>query len=137
MLIRRPPDIQESEVTDEKLYVDRRRFLRTAAVAGAGLGLAAVTPGLIGRGGSLLAGVPQEDKLTPYEDVTTYNNFYEFGTGKGDPAKNAHTLRPRPWTVAVEGECSKPGLIDIEDILKRHAAEERIYRLRCVEAWSM
>ncbi len=77
------------------------------------------------------------EALTPHKDVTTYNNFYEFGTGKGDPIRNAHTLRTDPWSVVIEGEVAKPGRYHLEDILKPHAMEERIYRLRCVEAWSM
>jgi len=144
MLIRRPPDIKESEVTDEGLYISRRRFIRSAATAGVGIGLVATASPLLSCGSDRTAiaddsmgEASQDDELTPYEDVTTYNNFYEFGTGKGDPAKNAHTLRTRPWTVSVEGECGKPGVYDIEDILRRYPAEERIYRLRCVEAWSM
>ncbi|UCF20807.1 MAG: protein-methionine-sulfoxide reductase catalytic subunit MsrP [Gemmatimonadota bacterium] len=141
MLIRRAPEIKESEVTDERLYVDRRRFIRTAAGAGAGLGLASAFAPLLAcegdAGDRAGSASDQEEELTPFEDVTTYNNFYEFGTDKSDPARNAHTLRTRPWTVTVEGECSKPGTYDIEDILGRHPAEERIYRLRCVEAWSM
>jgi sulfoxide reductase catalytic subunit YedY len=139
MLIRRPPDIKESEVTDQGLYISRRQFIGRAAGLGVGLGLSAAAPSLLACTGGLdeAAGRQGEEELTPYEDVTGYNNFYEFGTGKGDPAKNAHTLRTRPWTIAVEGECNKPGTYDIEDILKRFPAEERIYRLRCVEAWSM
>jgi sulfoxide reductase catalytic subunit YedY len=141
MLIRRPPDIPESEVTDEGLYINRRQFIRRAATAGAGLGLAATVPPLAacgsdaGAAGSAVAML--DDELTPYDVVTSYNNFYEYGTGKDDPAKNAHTLNPRPWTITVEGECNKPGVYDVEDLLKRYPAEERIYRLRCVEAWSM
>ncbi len=139
MLIRRPRDIRESEVTDEGLYINRRQFIRRAAAAGAGLGVAATVSPLAAcgndAGASALA--MQDDELTPYDVVTGYNNFYEFGTGKDDPAQNAHTLRTRPWTVTVEGECNKPGVYDIEDLLKRYSAEERIYRLRCVEAWSM
>ncbi len=143
MLIKRPSDIKESEVTDERLYVNRRQFIRTAGTLGAGLGLVAAAPSLAACGGDVDAEDPgaraagQEEELTPYEDVTTYNNFYEFGTGKDDPARHAHTLSTRPWTVSVEGECNKPGSYDIEGILKRYPAEERIYRLRCVEAWSM
>jgi sulfoxide reductase catalytic subunit YedY len=143
MLIRRPPQIRESEVTDEGLYVNRREFIRTATTLGIGLGLTAAVPPLAActregsenETGALVE--PGQDELTPYEDVTSYNNFYEFGAGKGDPAKNAHTLRTRPWTLTVEGEVNKPGVYDIEDVLKRYPAEERIYRLRCVEAWSM
>ncbi|NIR42639.1 MAG: protein-methionine-sulfoxide reductase catalytic subunit MsrP [Gemmatimonadetes bacterium] len=142
MLIRRPPDIRESEVTDERLYVNRRQFIGRAASIGAGLGLVSAAPSLLscaerGDAAGDASGAAAQDELTPYEDVTGYNNFYEFGTGKEDPARNAHTLQTRPWTVEVEGECNKPGVYDIEDILSRYPAEERIYRLRCVEAWSM
>jgi sulfoxide reductase catalytic subunit YedY len=139
MLIRRPPDIKESEVTDEQLYLNRRQFIGRTARIGVGLGLAGSVSPLLACGEDMRAGdeAVQQDELTPYEDVSGYNNFYEFGTGKDDPARNAHTLRTRPWTVAVEGECNKPGIYDIEDILMRYPAEERIYRLRCVEAWSM
>ncbi len=77
------------------------------------------------------------EPLNAWQDVTTYNNFYEFGTGKDDPARNAHTLRPRPWSIAVEGHVAKPGVYDLEDFLASHAVEDRVYRLRCVEAWSM
>src|SRR6202008_912867 len=77
------------------------------------------------------------EKQTPYQDVTSYNNFYEFGTDKADPGHNAHTLKTRPWTVAVEGEVKKPKVFDIDELLKLAPQEERIYRLRCVEGWSM
>jgi sulfoxide reductase catalytic subunit YedY len=77
------------------------------------------------------------DKANTYAEITGYNNFYEFGTGKEDPAANAHRLRPRPWSVMVDGECEKPGKLTLEDLLRPHALEERVYRLRCVEAWSM
>ena len=77
------------------------------------------------------------EKLTAYKDVTSYNNFYEFGTDKSDPAENAHTLKPRPWSVVIEGECAKPGRFSLDDLLKVAPMEERIYRLRCVEGWSM
>src|SRR5690606_19953222 len=78
-----------------------------------------------------------DEPLTPYDAVTTYNNFYEFGTGKTDPAEHAGSLRTRPWSVAVEGECARPAVYDLEDFVKPYALEERIYRMRCVEAWSM
>ena len=133
MLIRRAPDIQASEITDEALYLDRRRFITRA-----GVGLAALST--LGASRTLEAcegGSQDDDKLTPYEDVTTYNNFYEFGTDKDDPAKNAHTLRPRPWSIAIEGHVKKPAVYAIEDFLKPHKLEERVYRMRCVEAWSM
>lgn len=88
-------------------------------------------------GPSPVAGALALEKLTSYQDATSYNNFYEFGTGKDDPARNAHTLKTRPWTVEVEGLVNKPGRYGIEDLLKLSAQEERIYRLRCVEGWSM
>ncbi len=150
MLIRRPNKISESEVTPYDVYLNRRKFigragkvaLAAAIVPGALLGRdlsaaevdAAMTGGAVGgQSGSR----SQEDELTPYDDVTRYNNFYEFGTGKSDPARNAGEFRTRPWTVSIEGHCEKPGEFGIEDLLGRFPSEERIYRLRCVEAWSM
>jgi sulfoxide reductase catalytic subunit YedY len=106
--------------------MDRRKFIGSTSAAAAAVAL----------GPSFLRPI-QDDELTPYESVTTYNNFYEFGTGKADPAQNSHTLRPRPWTVTVDGEVGRPQVFDIDDILKQFPAEERVYRLRCVEAWSM
>jgi sulfoxide reductase catalytic subunit YedY len=136
MLIRRPDNIAASEITDESVYLDRRRFIGATVAAGltaaAGLGMPRALVGAApDRAGQ------SDDEITPLEDVISYNNFYEFGTGKGDPAKNAHTLRPRPWTVAVEGEVNAPQTFGIEDLWQRFTPEERVYRLRCVEAWSM
>jgi sulfoxide reductase catalytic subunit YedY len=128
MLIKRASDIKSSEITDESVYWKRREFIGTTA----GATLAALMPMASG-----LVRNDQDEKLTPFDSVTTYNNFYEFGTGKDDPSDNAHTLRPRPWTVAVEGEVNNPRVYDIDDIIKSFPAEEHIYRLRCVEAWSM
>ncbi|HEX6966877.1 MAG TPA: protein-methionine-sulfoxide reductase catalytic subunit MsrP [Gemmatimonadaceae bacterium] len=143
MLIRKPTDIPSSEITDEHVYLNRRRFIARAG----GIGLAAAV-GLAAA--PLLACTERDasasdgksaadpgDKLTPYEDVTTYNNFYEFGTDKSDPSENAKNFRTRPWSVAVEGLVKKPAVYQIEDILKMNKLEDRIYRLRCVEAWSM
>ncbi len=134
VLIRRRPDIPSSEITDEGLYLNRRKFVQAAAAVGAvGVAGAVLRPSMAG-------GVPatqEEDKLTPFEDVTGYNNFYEFGTGKADPARNAHTLRPSPWSVEVGGEVNNPTTFDIDDIWKKFPPEERVYRMRCVEAWSM
>ena len=127
MLIRRPPDIRSSEITNEAVYLQRRDFMKTAGGVVGGLALGPLLPRLLYA----------QDELTPLESVTGYNNFYEFGTGKEDPARNAHTLRTRPWTVSVDGEVHNPKTYDIEDILQRFPAEERVYRLRCVEAWSM
>ncbi len=133
MLVRPSTTILPSEITDEKLYWTRRSFL--AATGGAaGMAFLDCTPGA-----EVVNDLAAEtdDKLTPYEAVTTYNNFYEFGTGKDDPAKNAHTLRTTPWTVEITGEIGKPGTYDIDDIVKPHKTEERVYRMRCVEGWSM
>ncbi len=140
MLIRKPEPIPASEITPYEVYLNRRKFIGQAARAALA---AAVTPGALAacdlageETGAAVAG-SQGDDLTPFEDVTRYNNFYEFGTGKEDPARNAHTLRPRPWTVKVEGHCERPGEYGIEDILARFPSQERVFRLRCVEAWSM
>lgn len=133
MLIRRPPDLPTAEITDERLYWSRRDFLRTAGVGMAGLGATLGSPFPLPRFGP--AG--DEDKLTPYEDVTRYNNYYEFGTDKEEPARNAAGLRIRPWTVEVAGEVKRPARYDLDDLLKGLPAEERVYRHRCVEAWSM
>ena len=132
MLILRPHDIRPSEITDEALFWNRRRFLGAAAGA---VAAAAVPPGLARS----LRPAPgsQDDELTAYDDITSYNNFYEFGLDKADPSRNAHTLRTRPWTVAVEGEVHKAQTIAIDDVLRRYPVEERVYRLRCVEGWSM
>ena len=133
MLIRRPPDIPTSEITEESLYTTRREFLLTA---GFGLGaLSGLLP--LARAGVPLVGGTDDDNLTPWDDVTGYNNFYEFGTGKDDPARNAGTLKTKPWKVEVAGEVAKPAVYDFDDLLRGLPVEERVYRHRCVEAWSM
>ncbi len=155
MLIRRPPTILPSEITDESVYLRRREFLRLAGIAGAGLaasacsaGEASEADGDAGAPGPATASADRfadliesplstDEPTNSWQDVTTYNNFYEFGTGKSDPARNARDFEPLPWKVKISGECSRPGTYDFEDIVKPHAFEERIYRLRCVEAWSM
>jgi sulfoxide reductase catalytic subunit YedY len=139
MLIKRPSDIKASEITDESLYVRRRDFLRTAAGIGAIAAVGTTVPWLTGHGEepATVRGGRPDDELTPFDKVTSYNNFYEFGTDKEDPKKHAHTLQPRPWTVRVDGEVQKPQDFGIEDVEKAFPAEERVYRLRCVEAWSM
>lgn len=136
-----------SEITPPAVFHDRRDWLRRAALAGAGLAAwtsrdalaLAPTTGLQRLQGkrSTVAGSMVMDKPTPLGDVTGYNNFYEFGTDKDEPARNAHTLRPRPWSVSIEGEVKKPGVYGIDDLLRLAPMEERIYRLRCVEGWSM
>ena len=136
MLIRPAPDLKDHDVTDEGLYLRRREFITAGAALGAGLAL-----GVGQAQAAALNYSPNkmkiDDKPTPLKDVTSYNNFYEFGTGKDDPAANAGSLKPRPWTVVVDGLCAKPGRIAIDDLIKRFPLEERIYRMRCVEAWSM
>jgi sulfoxide reductase catalytic subunit YedY len=145
MLVRKADGVLVSEITDENLYSERREFLRVALgaaagvlVGGAGAGAGALAPQMPPR----LDGVRQgsygtSEKQTPYEDVTTYNNFYEFGTDKSDPSRNAGSLRTKPWTVKVDGEVGKPADYHLEDLVKPFALEERVYRLRCVEGWSM
>ncbi|MCB1722832.1 MAG: protein-methionine-sulfoxide reductase catalytic subunit MsrP [Gammaproteobacteria bacterium] len=144
MLIKKPSDIKASQITDRAAYEQRRTFLKAAALAGVGAitsGPAAALVKPAGKGEAVSgikdSGIGADLTPTEYEHVTGYNNFYEFGTGKSDPARNAHTLHTRPWTVVVDGECEVPGEIGIEDLLKSYTQEERIYRLRCVEAWSM
>jgi len=133
MLIQRSCDIRPSEITPPELYARRREFLKTAAA----LGIAILLPSAL-RGTPAHAASPPDDlKPTPYQDITSYTNFYEFGSSKTDPAKYAGSLKTRPWTVTVEGHCEKPGQYALEDFLAPHRPEERIYRLRCVEAWSM
>ena len=145
MLIKPTPDLRESDVTPRDLYLRRREFI---SAAGAGLTAAAaglVTPSAAAAqnpSAQQLANLAKsplstDEKMNSYRDVTTYNNFYEFGLDKGDPARYAGSLKPRPWSIKVEGECAKPGTYNIEDILKWFPLEERIYRMRCVEAWSM
>jgi sulfoxide reductase catalytic subunit YedY len=136
--------IRSFEITDKKLFFGRREFIAAAmaAAGGAVLGdrlLEAQQPAPHGRKLSVVAS-PLSTKEMPnsWEHLTTYNNFYEFGTGKADPARNAPRWRPRqPWTVSVEGECAKGGTLSLDDILKGETLEDRIYRHRCVEGWSM
>jgi sulfoxide reductase catalytic subunit YedY len=147
MLIRRPSDIPSSELTTEELYLSRRQFIRAASAAAFSVGA-----GLTGGSGFLpgeaiaaekFANLRKSpygtgEKLNSFKDITSYNNFYELGVEKTDPAENAKHFTPtRPWTVAVEGEVKKPRTYDIEQVIKLSPLEERIYRLRCVEAWSM
>jgi methionine sulfoxide reductase catalytic subunit len=141
MLIRKPADIPSSEITPESVYLDRRRFLSlgaAGAIGGAMLPSALSAACTADAGASDAAAEQQQEKQNSFEDITTYNNFYEFGTDKSDPAENAPKyLKPRPWTVSIEGLCAKPGKYGLEDFLKPAKIEDRVYRLRCVEAWSM
>jgi len=144
MLIKRTSDILPSEITDESVYLNRRELLLKAGLVTAGVmaGQPLLTLGSAGPSGPELSGIRKsqystDEPLNSWTDITTYNNYYEFGTGKEDPSRNAVDFEPRPWTVAVNGECDKPGNYNYEDIVSAHTLEERIYRLRCVEAWSM
>ncbi len=156
MLIRQNAPIPSSEITDEGVYLRRREFIRltggAAVAAAAGPFLAGCSSGGVsaepagGRPYSAaqapLSGykpraVATDEKLNTFDDITSYNNFYEFGTGKSDPKRYAGTLKTSPWTVKVDGHCNKPAEYQVEDLIKPVALEERIYRMRCVEAWSM
>ncbi|MEX2515670.1 MAG: protein-methionine-sulfoxide reductase catalytic subunit MsrP [Gammaproteobacteria bacterium] len=139
------PAINSSEITPEPVYRARRRFMQGLGGAGIAGGLLTASPGLLAA--TLAPGKPLNDtaasdfstdeELTPYKDITTYNNFYEFGTAKSDPARYSKDFKPWPWSVSIAGECDNPGDYNLEDFVKPHGLEERIYRLRCVEAWSM
>ena len=141
MLIKRPADIPSSEITPRDIYLKRRELILAAGGA-AGLGLAGLMPiDAHAQAAAKIAGVRKgnfstTEKANSFKEISSYNNFYEFGTDKGDPAQNAGKFRVRPWTVAVKGEVRKPKTYGIDDLLK-FPQEERIYRLRCVEAWSM
>jgi len=151
MLIKKAVDIRRSEITDRKLYLNRREFLHTAGVvAAAGAGVLATTgtasaagvPAPHGRKldnvkKSPLSLTPEQEKPNTWEQITTYNNYYEFGTDKDSPSQNAGKLRTEPWSVNVDGECAKRGAVPLEELLNGIPLEERIYRHRCVEAWSM
>jgi sulfoxide reductase catalytic subunit YedY len=149
MLIKKPDDIKSSEITDKQLYLSRRDFIRTTTRSLGAVAVGMAAPGLllanhdaIAASASKLNGLRKSafstsETLTPYKDVTTYNNFYEFGTDKYTPAQLAGTLNPRPWTISVEGEVKHKKTFDIDALLKLAPLEERIYRLRCVEGWSM
>jgi sulfoxide reductase catalytic subunit YedY len=140
-----PFPVSSSEITPESLYAGRRRFLKQLGLAaGASIGGLGSVAAVVDTGAQLpslnvarkseMAG---GESLTPYEAITHYNNYYEFGTEKDDPARNAGRLRTRPWSVVVDGECEAPGRIDLDDLIKPQVLEERIYRHRCVEGWSM
>jgi sulfoxide reductase catalytic subunit YedY len=145
MLIRKAPDVRSSEITPKSLYLRRREFIQAAsgaAVAAAATLLPPAVREAAAQNGAKLPNVKKSEfstteKMNDYADVTSYNNFYEFGTGKEEPSQNARTFKPRPWKLAIEGHVAKPGAYDIDEFIKPYTLEERIYRLRCVEAWSM
>lgn len=129
--------ISESEVTPYAIYQQRRRFIKAGIAMAAATALPAIAEAKITLGKIAAGRFSTDEEKTPYKDVTSYNNFYEFGTDKSDPARHAHRLVTDPWSVTIEGAVEKPGTYTLEDMLKPHALEERIYRLRCVEGWSM
>jgi sulfoxide reductase catalytic subunit YedY len=147
MLFKSAPDLDDSDVTLKNLYMNRRKFLADLSLAGSLIVTRRSLLNLISPSTSVLAttklnGIVKgpfstNEKQTPYNDVTHYNNFYEFGTDKSDPAKNSQNFRTSPWTVSVEGEVKKPRKFTMDEILKLAPLEERIYRHRCVEAWSI
>jgi sulfoxide reductase catalytic subunit YedY len=152
MLIRNAPDLRYSEITPKSLYLRRREFLQTAAGAAIGAAAAVASPLAARLGaqekqgtghGAKLANVKKSplsttgEKITSFDDITGYNNFYEFGPYKEDPKENAWRLKPRPWTITVEGYAAKKGTFGFDEFVHPYALEERVYRMRCVEAWSM
>ncbi len=150
MLIRqkKKSDVPSYEITPESVYLDRRRFMGGLGLAAGSMALG-VLPRKRAQGAVLpvngdISGIVdgysklgEKDELTHLNAVTTYNNFYEFGMGKEDPGENSGEFKPRPWQIKVDGLCANPGTLDLDDFVKPHTIEERIYRMRCVEAWSM
>src|SRR5262249_30066069 len=144
MLIRRASDIPSSEITPERIYQNRRDFMKAAGVL-ATAAASTILPGCVTSSASSEAPLQGktgqydvDEKKTPYEYVTGYNNFYEFGTDKGDPARNAPKFQPpKPWTIAVEGLVKNAKTYELDDLLKGLTPEDRVYRMRCVERWSM
>jgi len=155
MLLKKPADLKYSDVTDERLYLQRREFMQlgvglmgaaaggaiaacgNSALDAAGSGSAATAPPQTPIANIARKMVTTDEPLNKFEEITGYNNFYEFGTGKSDPAKYAGQMKTSPWTVKIEGLCNKPGNYSVDDLIKTADLEERIYRFRCVEAWSM
>jgi sulfoxide reductase catalytic subunit YedY len=147
MLIKKAEDIRSSEITPKDLYFNRRKFLGTAAMAGAAAaagfgGREWFSPSAVAYAGEKIAAIQKSplsttEKITPYKDVTNYNNYYEFSTDKEEPAGLAKNFRTRPWTVTIDGDVPKKQVLDVDSILKFASPEERIYRHRCVEGWSI
>ncbi|MBF0346960.1 MAG: protein-methionine-sulfoxide reductase catalytic subunit MsrP [Magnetococcales bacterium] len=134
------PDLTEQDVTPEAVFQKRRRLLQGAIALGAGAALGLRPHSMLANTG--LTDVrkdpsPPDESLTPFDSASSYTNFYELGSGKSDPSMHASKLQTKPWHVVIDGEVSKPGRLALEDLLKPHPLEERVYRLRCVEAWSM
>jgi len=127
-----------SEITSYKAYLNRRQFIQSSTATLIGTTLSSNLYGAHERKDNQYNDqLSQNDTLNTYEEITTYNNFYEFGTGKSDPSNFSNKFKPRPWSISVEGLVTKPGMIDLEDLISNFTIEDRVYRLRCVEAWSM
>ncbi|MGI9292076.1 MAG: protein-methionine-sulfoxide reductase catalytic subunit MsrP [Gammaproteobacteria bacterium] len=140
MLIGKKPDIPPSQITPEDVYLNRRQLLQAAGLSGLAAmpAMAEDIPAQYKRlPGIQKSPLSTDAELTPFDDVASYNNFYEFGLGKSDPIEKSGKFKPQPWSVTIDGEAEVTGTFTYEDIIKPHALEERIYRLRCVEAWSM
>ena len=142
MLIKKTQDILSSEITDHAIYLERRKFMTSSIGLTAAATLLPLKASVAGYGGKALdfnknTQFDTTEEKTSFDKITNYNNFYEFGTDKYSPAKNAQALTTDPWSLQIDGEVEKAGTLHLEDILKRHTLEERIYRLRCVERWSM
>lgn len=140
MFIRKAADVRTADITPEHLYHGRREWIMKSAALLGGVALSSVLPEPL-RGNQekprTKGPYDTDEKANSYKDITTYNNFYEFGTDKSDPAENSEKFKPKPWSVAVEGYVKKPAVYNLEDILKQQKVEERVYRMRCVEGWSM
>ena len=127
-----------SEITSYKAYLNRRQFIQSSTATLIGTTLSSNLYGAHEKKDNQYNDqLSQNDALNTYEEITTYNNFYEFGTGKSDPSNFSNKFKPRPWSISVEGLVTKPGMIDLEDLISNFTIEDRVYRLRCVEAWSM
>ena len=143
MLIKKSSNILPSEITSKENYLNRRAFMKAGGMISAATiaapSLAAVVPDKRRAEipGLLPSTLSTDEAPNSYDDITSYNNYYEFGTGKADPYENAQDFKPRPWTITVDGEAEVTGTFDFDDFVKPHDVEERIYRMRCVEAWSM
>jgi sulfoxide reductase catalytic subunit YedY len=146
MLIKKPSDINPSEITSKSDYQSRRKFLKNSinvGLTGTAINSGILFPGMGAQAAAKLADIKKSplsttnEELTKFDAITTYNNFYEFGINKEDPSEKSGRFQPKPWSVSIEGECNNPGEYNLEDLIKPHQLEERIYRMRCVEAWSM
>jgi sulfoxide reductase catalytic subunit YedY len=142
MLVRNASGVRSSDITPPRIWFGRREFMKTAVSGAAGALMAGVFHDEVAAAAGAKLAISKRivtttETMTPFGVVTSYNNYYEFGSNKNQPAKTSGRFKPKPWSVAIEGECAKPGRYTLEDILKPHPLEERIYRHRCVEGWSM